>query len=265
MINKQPKGPYGLGLLRRVKELQPETLAAPAGAKSEEAWKPAQEYADLKAIFDERAAAPAPKPAPEKKKRKNLPHKPLPEEPNYFAIVIILILVAGAGVVGYQMYRDKAAQPKETAAAKDQPAKAEIVPPAPPWPEPGAPAARTAAEGTLLESYFPMLLSRSGIKPEQFIPICASAKEFIASYESYKAAFGQETLDAFSLRIAGGMRADVRPKELLKRLEAAEGRGIDLSALKHPANLRGNVDASAFGMDRALANAKMLLESVCGK
>ncbi|MDD5657857.1 MAG: hypothetical protein PHF00_11465 [Elusimicrobia bacterium] len=260
-LDKRMVGPYGARLLRRMKEFGPRVLAAPAGARTDEAWKPAEEYPELKALLEQRAAAAAaPPPGPQPQKRKGRPPlAPLPEGPNYFAGLLGLSLAVGAAVLGFQAWRAKSGALPVSSGGLAAQAEA----PVPVWPEPGALAERVQAEGQLLESYFPMLLSREGVRPEQFAAVCDAAKDFASGCERYRAAFGEAALASFSQRIGAAMRADSRPSALLERLRLSKSRGIDLSSLEHPAQLRGNVAAVDYGMEHALANARLLLRGVC--
>lgn len=260
--DKRIQGPYGLRLLRRLKGFTPEILAAPVGSKSDEDWKPAKDYPELQALLASRSEAKPKAPAspPERRKPSRPAPQPFPEEPNYLLWFLGLLLAGGALAAGVNAWKSRPASAPASSSAEQE----EKAPdPAQMWPEPGAPADRVEAEGLLLELYFPLLLSRQGVKPDQIPAACSAAKEFIAEYESFKSRFGKEPLESFSQRVAVTMRAEKRTAPLLKRLDKAGSRGVDLSTLKHAKNLRQNMSADEFGMDRALDNARFLLGSVC--
>jgi hypothetical protein len=250
-----------------MKDFVPGHKVAPMGADNEEAWKPAADFPELQAMFEERAQKKTklpPPPAPAKPKASRAPLPPLVDEPNYVLRLVALLIVGGIMYGAVQAYRSSRSDAEAPAAAKAPAADAaETAPePAQMWPEPGAPADRVEAEGKLLEAYFPVVLSAQGIKPEHIPAACASAKAFISGYDGYKSRFAAQ-LDDFSRRVAVTMRADNRTSALLDRLDRAGKQGMDLSSLKYPKNLRQNTSLADFSLEHALANARFLLSSVC--
>lgn len=257
--DKKILGPFGVRLLRRLKNFRADIPAAPAGARQETDWKPAAEFPELKAILDERAAPKQPKaPAP---KKGQAPLPPLPEGPNYLLWFFLAVLACGAGLA---VLARRGASPEAPPAA--------AAPPAEPsatleqmWPAPGATPELVKEEGRLLEDYFPLLVSLKGVNAEQLAATCDAARGFVAAYGAYSARYGAARLDELSQRVTVTMRADTRTSQLRQRLAAADSRGVDLSALTFPRQLRQNLQASDFGLERALASARQLLSSVCGK
>jgi hypothetical protein len=259
--DKKILGPFGVRLLRRLRNFRPDILAAPAGARKETDWKPAAEFPELKAVLDERAAVKPKEPAPKKGKAPRPPLPPLPEGPNYL-LWFFLFVLACAAVLAFLVRRGSSpeAPPAAAAPGAEAPAKPEQM-----WPAPGAPEDRVEAEGQLLEAYFPLLLSVKGVNAEQLAAACDSAKEFAAAYAAYKSKYGGAQLDELSERLTVTLRADARTAKLLQRLEHAASRGVDLSSLKFPQQLRQNLQPSDFSLGRALGNAQQLLSGVCEK
>jgi hypothetical protein len=260
--DKKILGPYGVRLLRRLKNLRPDLLVAPAGARKDTDWKPASEFPELKAILDERSA-PKPKDAAPKSQKKGKPSKPtlppLPEGPDYLIwfLVFVLACAAGLALMVYLGSRPPARQAAAVASNEFQP------PPDQMWPAPDTPGERLAAESQVVEAYLPLLLTAKGVKAENLAAACAAAREFIASQEAYRAKYGGALLDELSRRLSITMRADSRTKRMTECLESAGKQGIDLTALKYAPQLRQNLGPADFSLPRALAAANSLLSSFC--
>ena len=261
-VDKKFLGPYGLRILGRLKNFRADILAAPIGSHKETDWKPASEFPELRELLHERESAKtkAPPPAKPEGKKKRPPLPPLPEGPNYLSWFLVLVLV-GAVVVAGLVYRGSRTEAPVAAPPQADPAAT----PAQMWPDPSAPAERVEAEGKLLQSYFPLLLSVQGLKAEQLAAACASAKEFAAGHESYKAKYGASQLNDFSRRLAVTMRSEARTPRLKEQLRQASGRGVDLSSLQYAKNLGQNLQDADFSLNRALQNAQSLESSFCGK
>jgi hypothetical protein len=262
--DKKILGPYGVRLLRRLKNLRPDLLVAPAGARKDTDWKPAAEFPELKAIIDARAA-PKPPSAEPKAGKKGRPPKPalppLPEGPDYLIWFFVLVLTCAAGLalMVYLGSRPPARQAASVAGNEFQP------PPDQMWPAPDTPSERLAAESQVVEAYLPLLLTIKGVKAENLAAACAAAREFIASQEAYRAKYGGALLDELSRRLSITMRADSRTKSMVECLERAGKQGIDLTALKYAPQLRQNLGPADFSLPRALATANSLLSTLCAK
>ena len=259
--DKKILGPYGVRLLRRLKNFRPDLMVAPAGARKEADWKPAAEFPELRALLDERSAPKPKEPAPKKGKPPRPPLPPLPEGPNYLLWFFLFVLAGAAGVAFLVHRGSRSASPPAAAAAggEAQPTPDQM------WPAPDAPSERLEAEGQLVEAYLPLLLSVKGVKAEQLAAACAAAREFTASYAAYRGKYGAALVDELSQRLTVTMRADSRTKKLLERLDAAAARGIDLTALKYAPQLRQNMQPSDFSLARALATAQTMQSSFCAK
>jgi hypothetical protein len=259
-------GPYTIRFLRKVKGFHPDILVAPTGSQTGKDWRPAKEFPDLVAMFEARieAAKPKPKP-PEPPKKPERVAAPFPEEPNYLArgLLVVIAVVGLVVLVQYLRGRSKArAEAEPVASAKgaqeEKPPKPEEM-----WPDPGAPAERIEAEGKLLEDYFPLLLSAQGVKPDQLPVACAAAKTYTAGYAAYQAKFGGPALAAFSQRVILTMRAEKRTPQLDARLDDAGKKGIDLSSLKFAKILKQNMSPADFGLEHIADSARSMSATVC--
>jgi hypothetical protein len=259
--DKKILGPFGTRLLRRLKNFRSDLLVAPAGARKEADWKPASEFPELKAILDERSSPKPKEPAPKKGKPPRPPLPPLPEGPNYLVWFFVLVLTGAAGIAFMVHRGSRPAAPRAAAVAQNefQPAPDQM------WPAPDTPSERLAAETQMVEAYLPLLLAVKGVKAEQLVAACASAREFIATHEAYRSKYGAALLDELSQRLALTMRADSRTKRLVDCLERASAHGIDLTALKFSPQLRQNLQPSDFSLARALGTANSLQSSICVK
>ena len=262
--DKKILGPYGLRLLRRLKNLRPDLLVAPAGSRKEADWKPAAEFPELKSILDERASG-KPKDSEPKPQKKGKPAKPplppLAEGPNYLHLFFFLVVVSAAAiaVMVHVGGRPPARKAAAVAANEFQP------PPDQMWPAPDTPSERLAAESQVVESYLPLLLSMKGVKAENLGAACTAAREFLASQEAYRAKYGPALVDELSRRLVVTMRADSRTKVMAECLERAGKQGIDLTALKYAPQLRQNLQPADFSLPRALSTANSLLANFCAK
>ncbi|MBI5239756.1 MAG: hypothetical protein HY926_04730 [Elusimicrobia bacterium] len=262
--DKKILGPYGMRLLRRLKNLRPDLLVAPAGARKETDWRPAADFPELKAILDARASGQskeAETPAQKKGRPSKPPLPPLPEGPNYLNWFFFIVLSVAAGVALLVHIASRPPVRKSAAVASNefQP------PPDQMWPAPDTPSDRLAAESQVIEAYLPLLLAVKGVKAEQLTAACASAREFIRSQEAYRAKYGTPLAEELSRRLVITMRADSRTKKLVECLERAGGHGIDLTALKYAPQLRQNLQPADFSLPRAQSTADSLLSSFCAK